>query len=137
MGTVITPPIPPFQNLPIRANFYNPSRFVISAITLGQTTIITATEDMNYVIGQLVRLIIPAPYGTTQLDNAQGYVISLPADNQVELGIDSSQMSAFISSSAQQQPQILPIGDVNTGVINNNGRVAVGIAIPGAFINVS
>lgn len=92
---------------------------------------------MNYVIGQLVRLIIPAPYGTTQLDNAQGYVISLPADNQVELGIDSSQMSAFISSSAQQQPQILPIGDVNTGVINNNGRVAVGIAIPGAFINVS
>ena len=137
MGTVLSAPIPPFQNLPIRANFYNPSRFVISAITLGQTTVITATEDMDYVVGQLVRLIIPAPYGTTQLDNAQGYVISLPADNQVELGIDSSQMSAFISSSAQQQPQILPIGDVNTGVINNNGRVAVGIAIPGAFINVS
>jgi len=137
MGTVLSAPIPPFQNLPIRANFYNPSRFVISDITLGQTTVITATEDMDYVIGQLVRLIIPAPYGTTQLDNAQGYVISLPADNQVEIDIDSSQMNAFVSASAHQQPQILPIGDVNSGVINNNGRIAVGIAIPGAFINVS
>lgn len=137
MGTVITAPIPPYQNLPIRANFYNPSRFVISGITLGQTTIITATEDMNYVIGQLVRLIIPAPYGTYQLDGRQAYVIGLPSDNQVQLDIDSNQMNAFISASAHQQPQILPIGDVNTGVINNNGLIASGIAIPGAFINVS
>jgi hypothetical protein len=137
MGTVLSAPIPPFQNLPIRANFYNPSRFVISDITLGQTTVITATEDMDYVVGQLVRLIIPAPYGTTQLNDRQGYVISLPSDDQVEIDIDSSQMNAFISVSAHQQPQILPIGDVNSGVINNNGRIAVGIAIPGAFINVS
>ncbi len=137
MGTVLSAPIPPFQNLPIRSNFYNPSRFVISAITLGQTTIITATEDMDYVVGQLVRLIIPMPYGTLQLDGRQGYVISLPEDDQVEIDIDSSQMNAFISASAHQQPQILPIGDVNTGVINNNGPIAEGISIPGAFINVS
>jgi hypothetical protein len=137
MGTVVTAPIPPFQNLPIRANFYNPSRFLISNIILGQTTIITATEDMNYVIGQLVRLIIPAPYGTYQLDNRQAYVISIPSDDQVEIDIDSNQMNAFILASISQQPQILPIGDVNSGVINNNGLNAAGIGIPGAFINLS
>lgn len=137
MGTVVTPPVPPYANLPIRANFYNPSRFVISNITLGQTTIITATEDMNYVIGQSVRLIVPMPYGTYQLDNMQAYVISLPADNEVEINIDSSQMNAFVAASNPQKPQILPIGDVNSGVINSNGLNATGIAIPGAFINVS
>jgi hypothetical protein len=137
MGTVLTSPTPPYANLPIRSEFYNPSRFVISNITLGKTTIITATEDMNYVVGQLVRLFIPAPYGTYQLDGRQGYVISLPGDDQVELNIDSSQMNAFVSASLNQQPQIIPIGDVNTGMINSNGLNATGISIPGAFINVS
>jgi hypothetical protein len=136
-NTVITPPTPPYSNPPIRANFYSPSRFVISDVTRGQTTIITMSEDTNYVIGQLVRLFIPPAYGIYQLNDRQGYVISIPADDQVELDIDSSKMNAFVSASVSQQPQILPIGDVNTGVINNNGRTYISTAIPGSFKNIS
>ena len=136
-NTIVTPPVPPYQNPPIRSNFYAPSRFVVSGITRGLTTIVTATENMNFVIGQLVRLLIPAPYGTYQLNESESYVISIPSDNQVELNIDSNAMNDFVAASISQKPQILPIGDVNTGSINNNGRNNNLTYIPGSFINIS
>lgn len=137
MNTVLSPPIPPYQNLPIKSEYYIPSRFVISAITLGQSTIVTTSIDNNYVIGQQVRLLIPSSFGTYQLNGLSGYVISLPASNQVEIDIDSSQMDAFRSSSNTTLPQIIAIGDVNQGAISNVGPNVLSNAIPGSFINIS
>ncbi len=137
MNTVLSPPIPPYQNFPIRSEFYIPSRFVISAIILGQTTIVTATTDMNYVIGQQVRLLIPSSYGTYQLNGVSAYVISLPDTTQVELDIDSNGMDILHSSSNTTLPQIIAIGDVNQGVISNIGPDVPSTAIPGSFINIS
>lgn len=138
-GTVISYPIPPYSNVPIESDFYQPSQFFISSIALGQTTTITATTNMNYVIGQLVRLLIPPSFGCIELNNVKGYVIDIPMANQVTINVDSSQnVSTFISSSSTtQQPQILAIGDVNSGSINANGRSPVSTEIPGSFINIS
>jgi hypothetical protein len=135
--TVISYPIPPYSNVPIEPQWYQPSRFVISAITLGQTTTITTTEDMNYVIGQLVRLIIPPTFGSRKLNEQQGYVISIPAANQVTLDIYSANVDPFINSSAPTQAQILAIGDINQGAINSSGRTNNGTAVLGSFINIS
>ena len=134
--TVISYPIPPFSNVAIESQYYTPSRFVISAITLGKTTIITTTSDHNYEIGNLVRLIIPPTFGTRQLNETQSYVISLPSSTEVELNIDSSQMNAYISSSATTKAQILAIGDVNNGTSSTNG-VNITPTIPGSFYNIS
>lgn len=136
-NTVLSYPIPPYSNVPIEPQFYEPSRFVISAITLGQTTLITTTQDHNYVIGQLVRLIIPPSNGCRQLNEQQGYVLSIPNTNQVILNIYSAGGDPFVSAVNPQQPQILAIGDVNTGVVNNNGRASTGTYVPGSFINIS
>lgn len=137
-NTVISYPIPPYNNPPIDPQFYQPSRFVISNISLGCTTTITTTEDTNYVIGQLIRLIIPSSYGCRQLNESQGYVISLPLSNQVEVNIDSSKnVDNFISSSETTQAQVLAIGDINSGVINSSGRVSNSTYILGSFINIS
>src|SRR6188474_863791 len=87
---VLSYPIPAYQNLPPEPEFYVPRRFVIEGITLGVTTIVTTTEDHNYVIGQECRLLIPSPFGSYQLNEVKGNVISIPADDQVELSIDSS-----------------------------------------------
>jgi hypothetical protein len=93
---------------------------------------------MNYVIGQEVRLIIPPSFGCRQLNEQTGLVISIPAANQVVLDIDSSQnVDPYIASSATTVAQILPIGDINNGTSNANGRVLNGTFIPGAFIDVS
>lgn len=141
--TVVSYPIPAYSNPPIEPQFYQPSRFVISGITLGQTTTITTTEDMNYVIGQLIRLIIPPSFGCRQLNEQTGYVISIPSPNQVVVNIYSAGGDAFTSSSATTQPQILAIGDINTGYVSSTGRSIstingnTQIEIPGSFINIS
>jgi hypothetical protein len=134
--TVISYPIPAYSNLPIDADFYQPSRFVISNITRGQTTTVTTTQDTNYVIGQLIRFIIPPSYGIRQLNEQEGYVIAIPSSNQVTVNIDSTQMDAFINSSATTKAQILAIGDINSGPVNT-GRTNNTTFISGSFINIS
>ncbi len=135
--TVISYPIPAYQNVPIEPEFYQPSRFFISNITLGQTTIVTTSVDNNYVIGQQVRLIIPNLFGTRGLNEKTGFVISIISPNQVELDIYSQGMDQFINSSATTKPQILAIGDINTGLINSLVTTRSSPYIPGSFINIS
>lgn len=131
-------PIALGNNYPIETQNYAPQMFFISNITLGQTTIVTTTVNHDYVIGQNCRLIIPQVNGSYQLNGETGYVISIPAPDQVELSINSSYaVNQFQSSTATTQPQILAIGDTNSGVVNSQGRVNNGTFIPGSFINVS
>jgi hypothetical protein len=130
-------PVPPYTNVPINAEYYQPSQFFISAITLGTTTLVTTTVNHNYVIGQLTRLWIPQFNGTRELNGQPGYVIGIPNPNQVILDIDSSSYTLFQTSTYPTQPQIVAIGDINSGDINNSGNLQTGTFIPGSFINIS
>ena len=136
---VITYPTPYYNNnIPIHTEFYKPRRFVISDITLGQTTIVETSEDHNYVIGQLIKLFIPKGYGCVQLSGQTGYVIAIPDTDEVEVTIDSSvNVNQFIAGNEDNSPAITPIGDVNTGAINTHGRIRLKKTIPGAFKNIS
>jgi hypothetical protein len=212
--TVISYPIPAYANVPIQADYYQPRRFVISDITKGQTTLITTTEEQDYVVNQQVRILIPVSYGMSQINGQQALITSIPADDQVEvnidsrnydpfitdpfiaditnatqssqcvltadnsfvpgqsvlitdvggmtelnnniflivactattitLGVDSSAFTAYSSGGIASlrlrsftQPQIISIGDVNSGVNNSSGRSPTGTTIPGSFINIS
>jgi len=138
VGTVVSFPIPPYSNPPIEPQFFAPNQFFIASISLGILTTVTTTVNNNFVIGQLVRLLIPRSFGCIQLNGSTGYVIALPSSNQVQLNINSSQnVDAFISSSAATQPQILPIGDINNGIISSTGVLLPTTNIPGSFINIS
>jgi hypothetical protein len=132
-------PIAPENNPPINPQYYQPSVFDISAISLGSTTTVTTSVNHNYVIGQNTRLLIPFFYGSTQLNQAQGLVIAIPTLNQVVLNINSIGANAFIASPSQttQKAQIVAIGDQNSGSINVTGRSNTGTYIPGAFIDIS
>jgi len=130
-------PIALFNNLPIHTEYYEPQFFFISSITLGQTTTVTTTTSQDYVIGQECRLIIPPTNGCRQLNEKKGIVKAIQSPTQVVLNIDSSQnVDAFQTSSATTQPQILAIGDINTGAINK-GRTNNITYIPGSFHNIS
>lgn len=130
-------PVPPYSNVNINAQFYQPSQFVIIAVTLGISTTVTTATNHNYVIGQEIRLIIPPTFGCRQLNEQTGFVTSIPAANQVIVNINSSQnVDAFTSSSATTKPQILPIGDVNTGQTNLSPKNQ-NTFIPGSFIDIS
>lgn len=140
----ISGPIAPYSNVPIHPEYYKPSRFQISNIVIGLTTLITvnpeiypfATVNLNYVLGQEVRVLIPNGYGCRQLNEKTGLVISLPTLNQVEISIDSHLFDSFINASLKQAPQIMAIGDVNTGHINLNNK-CMKPWIPGSFRDIS
>jgi len=137
-GTVISFPIPLYQNVPIQSYYFVPSQFFIENIALGPTTTVTATTDMNYVIGQQVRLLIPASFGCIQLNGLQGYVIAIPNTNEVTINIDSSVgVDSFIASEATTKAQILAIGDINTGFTSATGPIVPLVTVPGSFINIS
>jgi len=133
----LNPPYAAESNPPIHPEYYQPSRFVISAITLGATTIVTTSVNHNYVVGQQVRLIIPFGYGSRMLNNTTPFVISIPSANQVGLNLYSLNSDAFNGSfDGNSDPQIVAIGDVNTGAINQLFQEATN-DIPGSFINIS
>lgn len=131
MNTVISYPIPAFSNVPIQ-DITQPGFFFISAITLGITTLIETSVDHNYVIGQQVRLIVPQSYGTYQLTGRTGYVLAIPSADRVILDIFSIGMSPFVMGSGPVAAQIIAIGDINSGAINDS-ITTQGTSIPGAF----
>ncbi len=114
----ISGPTPTYSNPPIQPQFYEPSRFQISGITLGKTTTVTvvpdvypqATINLNYSVGQLVRFLIPEGYGCQQLSGISGLVIALPTTNQATVNIDSTHFDPFISANLRQKPSLLAIG---------------------------
>lgn len=148
---------------------YFPGTTFISAITTGTTTTIDTTDAHNFVVGQEVAFRIPQSWGTVQLNSlpntlvpgspVYGYVISVTDYNTVVVNIDSSAYTAFNSNQTVASvpglsyPQIVAVGDVNTGGVQISAGSALypppyfvpigttrfntinGPAIQGAFVN--
>jgi hypothetical protein len=133
------PPTPAYNNPPIQPQNFQPSRFVISDISLGPTTTITTAVAHNYVIGQLTRILLQPTYGAYQLNEQTGYVIDIPSATQVTLDLNSQNTNPFIPSPAYGPtlPQIVAIGDQNSGIISTTGRSVSTTTIPGSFANIS
>lgn len=139
LRNIMPGPKPPFSNPTIEPQFYAPRQYRIGGLTLGSSTIVTTTVAHDYVVGQLVRILIPEFYGSRILNEQTGYVIAVPSTTQVTVNINSTNANAFIPSPtfSTQIPQILAVGDVNSGAINANGRINNTAYILGSFINVS
>lgn len=146
---------------------YAPGVSIISAISTGTTTTITTTAPHNLVVGSEVAFRIPSAWGTTQLDSTvpgsttipsspiYGYVISVSSSVQVVVNINSTGYTAYANNPTVAQvkaglsfPQILAVGDVNTGGVQissgsvlypppvvNGANTINGPAIQGAFVN--
>jgi Ubiquitin-activating enzyme E1 FCCH domain len=148
---------------------YFPGQTFISAITLGTTTTIDTTDAHNFVVGQEVAFRIPSAWGTTQLNSLPNvlipgspiyaYVIAVTDYNTVVVNFDSSAYTAFNSNPTVASvpglsyPQIVAVGDVNTGGVQVSANSALypppyfvpigttrfntinGPAIQGAYVN--
>jgi hypothetical protein len=110
---------------------YFPGTSFISSITTGTTTTVTTTAANNFVVGQEVAFRIPTIWGTYQLNSLPnnvipgspiyGYVISVTDYHTVVVNINSTGFTAFNSNqvfasfAGEFFPQIVAVGDVNTG----------------------
>jgi hypothetical protein len=150
-------------------SMYLPNTAVISAITLGATTTIDTASAHDFVVGQEVAFRIPSAWGTVELNSlpntlvpgspVYGYVVAVTDYNTVIVNINSSAFSAFTSNPTVSIvpglsfPQIIAVGDVNTGGVQISSGSALypppyalpigttrvntinGPAIQGAFVN--
>lgn len=117
---------------------YAPGVSIISAITTGTTTTIDTTDAHNFVVGQEVAIRMPQIQGVSPLawgdsrynslpnsltpgSPQYGYVIAVTDYNTVVVNINSTGYTAYNSNipvanvSGLSYPQILAVGDVNTG----------------------
>lgn len=110
---------------------YAPNVAFISAITLGATTTVVTTAPSNFQVGQQVAFRIPQGYGTTELNSlpnlvipgspVYGYVVSVTNSTTFVVNINSSAYTAFSNNAAFASypglkfPQVVAVGDVNTG----------------------
>lgn len=148
---------------------YFPGQCFISAITTGTTTTIDTTNAHNFVVGQEVAFRVPAAWGMTQLNSLPNtatpgspiyaYVVAVTDYNTVVVNVDSSAYTAFNSNQTVASvpglsyPQIVAVGDVNTGGVQVSASSALypppyfvqigttrvntinGPAIQGAYVN--
>lgn len=131
-------PTPPYNNPPIQPQNFQPSQFIISDISIGYKTLVRTVNDMNYVVGQLIRLLIPQSWGCYQLNEVTAYVLEVLSPNVISLQLDSStNVNEFKSGSSKNFPQIVAVGDLNSGIISSTGNINFSTNIPGSFINIS
>lgn len=116
---------------------YAPGTSYISAIGTGTTTLITTTSAHNLQLGQEVAFRIPTVWGTSQLNSLPnattpgspiyGFVTAVNSSTQVTVNINSSAYTAFnvsqpfASFPGEFFPQIVAVGDVNTGGVQYSG----------------
>jgi hypothetical protein len=83
--------------------------------------------------------LISQLYGERRLNEQTGIVLSIPNPNQVVVGINSVSFDVFVANptSGTTQPQIVAVGDLNSGPINSTGRTNNQTFISGSFIDVS
>ncbi len=138
-------------------DLYTPFGCAITAIGTGTTTTVTTAVNHSFVVGQEVFFVIPqvqgsiTSWGTTQLDTflyntqnvipQQAYVTAVSA-NTVTVNVNSTGFTAFAYPTSAQAalgytyPQILAIGDQNSGATNATNPLPVvppAITIPGAY----
>lgn len=147
---------------------YEPGVNYISAITLsGANVVVTTTNNHNFVVGQQIAFRIPASYGSTQLNALPNntvpgspvyyYVSAVGSNTQFTCTALSAGVTAFNSNQpvssvpGLQLPQVVAVGDVNSGGVPYSGgslypspvfptfsggaSTINGPAISGAFVN--
>ncbi len=88
-----------------------------SVVVPSGSTGVTTTYPHGLAVNQVVRLIVPSPWGSTQLNGLQGIVTQVPDSITFIVSIDSSAASAFAFPLTAQAgagvtwPQVVVIGE--------------------------
>lgn len=94
------------------SSVFQPQFSIISAITLGQQTVVTFTADCDFTDGEIVSFRVSRESGTFEMNNQQTRVLS-HTSNTITVGIDSTNYTPFIfvaQNSLVFPAMVVPIG---------------------------
>lgn len=138
-----------YRIIPNDPIFY-PRRRYITAITTGATTQIKMSVDTTYTVGQLVRIVVPAAFGSISqnINGLSATVLSInTTTNVVTVDLNSTGMGTFVfpltAAVPFTQAQLAPIGSgaPDTGETSNTlldateNRAVSGIQLLGGTMN--
>lgn len=121
------------------------SRYVVG-LTRGATTLVKTSVDHGYAVGQFITLVVPAEFGSLEINGLSGRISAISSANEFVVDIDSSAASAFAYPASGAVPfsfpQAVVAGDQTTlaqqnvfpGAIRNDGirGLALGSVVVGA-----
>lgn len=115
------------------SSVFQPKFSLIEDITLGQTTVVTFTEDCDFTDGEIVSFRVSAESGTKELNNQQALVLS-HTDDTITVEIDSSNYTTFVFVDENElvfPAMVVPMG---SGIIPGSNPATVNLE--DAFDNV-
>lgn len=130
----------------IPQRYYTPTRRWITGITAANPAVITVSVAHNYLVGDKIRINVPAAFGMTQMNNKLVTITAVTAST-ITTDIDSSAFTAFAfptsatAAAGVTFASITPVGEVATKLtspIKNGAYYAMelGTAVCGANTNV-
>lgn len=98
------------------ANFFVPNRQTVTNITRANPGVVTTSQDHGYLNGLFVRFYSPKSFGMTQLDG-NIYEITVLSPTTFAIDTDTTNFDSFVVSSPSQVPQVIPVGEVASSLV--------------------
>jgi len=110
--------------IPFNPRYYPPARRIVD-IVQGASTVIALNVTHNYVVGQQVRIMMPAGWGMPQINGLLGTITAIgtavsTSTNTITVNIDSTGFTAFawptsaVSALGIGVPEVVPVGEAAT-----------------------
>lgn len=101
---------------------FAPREQIITGISQANPCVVQLSETHDFVVGSVVRIVVPAAYGMIQLNDVQATVTAITATS-ITLNLDSTAFTAFAypTSAAYRTsfPLVVPMGEVATILTNS------------------
>ena len=106
------------------SDMFQPQRYYITAITQAASAVITLSVTHNFLVNDVVRILVPSAFGMTQINEAQGQITAIDTtNNTITVNINSSGYTAFAWPATTAVPmtfaQVVPIGQTQTQDLND------------------
>ena len=96
-------------------SFFYPVLRYITAVTQGQTTVVTLDQNHDFTIGELISFRVSPPFGMVELNNLVGLVLSF-TPNTITVNINSLNWTAFVNAGTFVQTPAVAV-PAGSGVI--------------------
>ena len=112
--------------VPVDPRFY-PRRRFITAITQAASAVITMSVTHGYIVGEIVRIVVPTEFGMTQINGLLGTITALTTGgtNTITVNINSTAFTAFafplsaVAAGGITFAQVVPVGEAASGTYAN------------------
>lgn len=102
---------------------YQPAMRIVTGITNAVTPTVTTSFDHDYLVGLIVRMLVPREFGMVQLNSLVGEIVGVPTDDTFVIDINTLAFDTFINAISDPNDipwylndyaSVVPVGEDNS-----------------------